>query len=38
VKVEEEDHLEEGESWEPGTGCCTQQVLVGVEVDPPELL
>jgi hypothetical protein len=38
VKVVEEDHLEEGESWEQSTGCCTQLVLVGVGVDPPELL
>jgi hypothetical protein len=38
VKVVEEGHLEAGESWEPDTGCCTQQVLVGVVADHPELL
>lgn len=38
MKVGEEGHLEEEESWELGTGYCTQQVLGGVGVDPPELL
>lgn len=38
MKVVEEDHLEVGESWELGTGCCNQQALVGVAEDPPELL
>jgi len=37
VKVVEEGHLEEGESWELDTGCCTLQVLVGVGVDHLEL-
>jgi hypothetical protein len=38
VKVVEESHLEAVESWELDTGCYTQQVLVGVVEDHPELL
>lgn len=38
MKAAEEGRLEEEESWELGIGYCTLQVLVGVGVDPPELL
>ena len=38
MKVVGEGHLEVGESLERDTGCCTQQVLVEVVADHPELL